>query len=106
TALAGQSGGGTVFGFFTRIVDEVDMTLELQAEGNATLKFRLPTGGWDGSQKLQWFAKEDTRGMWKADGEAIVVNAAGNSLKCFRSWTRLKCEAEKKFLFPLIFVKS
>ena len=51
TELAGQSGGGTVFGFFTRIVDEVDMTLELQADGKATLKSSLPTGGWAGPQR-------------------------------------------------------
>ena len=106
TELAGQSGGGTVFGFFTRIVDEVDMTLELQADGKATLKSSLPTGGWAGPQRLQWVTMEDKRGMWKAEGETIVINAAGNSLKCSKSWTRLRCEAEKKLLFPLIFVKS
>jgi hypothetical protein len=106
TELAGKSGGGTVYDFFTRIVDDVDMTMELQPDGKAMLKSTLPTGGWAGPQRLQWFTMEDKQGTWKADGETIVINAAGNSLKCSKSWARLRCEAEKQLFFPLIFVKS
>jgi hypothetical protein len=106
TELAGQSGGGTVFGFFTTIIDRVDMTMELQADGKVKLKFTLPTGGWAEPGRLQWFTMEDNEGTWESDGETVVVTAGGNSLRCSQSWAKLSCQSEKKFFFPLIFVKS
>jgi|SoiMetStandDraft_5_1073268.scaffolds.fasta_scaffold238226_2 hypothetical protein len=113
TEVAGQSGGGIVFDFFTNAIDQVEMTLELQANGKVTFKSRLPTGGWAGPGRLQWSTREDKHGMWKTVGEAVVVTADGNSLTCARSWARLNCQSPKKrglgegiFFFPLIFVKS
>lgn len=106
TELAGQSGGGTVFGFFTTIIDRVDMTMELQADRKVKLKFTLPTGGWAEPGRLQWFTMEDNEGTWESDGETVVVTAGGNSLRCSKSWAKLSCQSEKKFFFPLIFVKS
>jgi len=106
TELAGQSGGGLVFGFFTKMIDGVEMTMELQADGKVTLKSTLPTGGFAGPGRLKWFTIEDKEGMWKADGETVVVTAGGNSLRCSKSWTKLSCQSEKKIFFPLIFVKS
>lgn len=111
--LAGQSGGGIVFDFFARAIDEVEMTMELQANGNVTFKSRLPTGGWASPGTLQWSTREDKHGMWKANGETVVVTAGGNSLTCAKSWARLSCQSAQKrrvgegiLFFPLIFVKS
>jgi hypothetical protein len=111
--VAGKSGGGIVLDFFTNAIDEVEMTLELQPDGKATFKSRLPTGGWAGPGRLQWTTKEDKRGKWKADGESVVVTAGGNSFTCARSWARLSCRSAKKqqlgegiFFFPLIFVRA
>src|SRR5262245_22019420 len=64
--VAGQSGGGIVFDFFTRALEDVEMTMELQADGKAMFKSRLPTGGWAGPGKLQWSTREDKRGRWKS----------------------------------------
>ena len=113
TEVAGQSGGGIVLDFFKNAIDEVEMTMELQTNGKVTFKSRLPTGGWAGPGRLQWSTREDKHGMWRAVGEAVVVTAGGNSLRCARSWARLSCQSPKKrglgegiFFFPLIFVKS
>jgi hypothetical protein len=113
TEVGGQSGGGIVLDFFTNAIDEVEMTMELQADGKVTFKSKLPTGGWAAPGRLQWSTREDKHGVWKADGETVVVTAGGNSLTCARSWARLSCQSAKKrrlgeglFFFPLIFVKS
>jgi len=106
TELAGQSGGGLVFGFFTKMIDGVEMTMQLQAAGKVILKSTRPTGGWVGPGRLKWFTIEDKKGMWEADGETVVVTAGGNSLRCSKSWAKLSCQSEKKIFFPLIFVKS
>jgi hypothetical protein len=109
-AVAGQSGGGIVFDFFTQAIDQVEMTIELKADGTVALKSTLPTGGWTGAgpgRRLEWFTREDNDGRWKAEGETIVVTGAGNSITCLKSGARLNCQSNgTTFFFPLVFVRS
>ena len=67
--LAGKSGGGIVYDFFTRAVDNAEQSVELQPDGQARLKTTLPTGGWAARGQLKWITVEDQNGRWKADGE-------------------------------------
>ncbi len=113
TEVAGKSGGGIVVDFFTRAIDGVEVTMELQANGKVMFKSKLPTGGWASPGTIQWSTREDKHGMWKADGETLMVTAGGNSFTCAKSWARLSCQSAKKrrlgdgiFFFPLIFVRS
>jgi hypothetical protein len=103
--LAGQSGGGLVFDFFTRMIDEVEMKMELQAGGKASVTSTLPTGGYAGPRQLKFVSMEDKEGTWKTDGESIVITAGGNLLTCSRSQARLSCQPDRKVFFPLLFVK-
>ena len=105
TALAGQSGGGIVYDFFTRAVDETEMRVDLQADGQAGLRFTLPTGGYAGPKQLKWVTIEDQNGKWTADGANIVIIAAGNRLDCSRTRARLSCQPKKTLLIPVVLTK-
>lgn len=103
--LAGQSGGGIVYDFFTRVMDEAEMRVELQADGQVSLKTTLPTGGWAAPRQLKWITTEDQNGTWKADGEMIVITAAGNRLNCSKSRAKLSCQSQKQMPFPVLLAK-
>ena len=106
TDLARQSGGGIVFDFFTRMIDHVEMNVELQPSGKATMSSTLQTGGYTGPKQLKFVTIEDKDGTWKADGDTIVIAAGKNVRRCAKSRSKLNCEPDKKFPFPLFFVTS
>jgi hypothetical protein len=103
--LAGKSGGGIVYDFFTRAVDQAEMKVELQPDGQASLRTTLPTGGWVARGQLKWITIEDQNGRWKADGQNIVITAAGNVLNCSTSRARMSCQPQRQFLFPVLLTK-